>query len=82
MDIYNYLLRKNGYETEDYAYLLFYYPDKVRPNGEIVFHSELVKMKTHPEKGEEVFKEAVKCLEGDEPKAGKRCEWCGWMGLK
>src|SRR3989338_1814191 len=26
LDIYNFLLRKNGYETEDYAYLLFYHP--------------------------------------------------------
>ncbi|MFH1638386.1 MAG: PD-(D/E)XK nuclease family protein, partial [Candidatus Woesearchaeota archaeon] len=26
LDIYNLLLRKNGYDTEDYAYLLFYHP--------------------------------------------------------
>ena len=26
MDIYNFLLRKNNYETEDFTYLLFYYP--------------------------------------------------------
>jgi len=29
MDLYNFLLRKNGYETEYYMYILFYYPNKI-----------------------------------------------------
>src|SRR3989344_674773 len=29
LDIYNFLLRKNGYETENYSFLLFYYPKEV-----------------------------------------------------
>ena len=29
LDIYNFLFRKNGYETEDYAFLIFYYPKEV-----------------------------------------------------
>ncbi|MBD3259506.1 hypothetical protein GF371_02635, partial [Candidatus Woesearchaeota archaeon] len=33
MDIYNYLLRKNGYKTEEYSYLLFYHPKLVHANG-------------------------------------------------
>lgn len=37
MDIYNFLFRKNGYETEDYAYLLFYVPKEVTETGEIIF---------------------------------------------
>src|SRR3989338_8950191 len=37
LDIYNLLLRKSDYETEDYAYLLFYNPDKVNENGDVVF---------------------------------------------
>src|SRR3989338_10949660 len=36
LDIYNFLLRKNGYETEDYAYLLFYHPNKVTEDGDVV----------------------------------------------
>lgn len=79
LDTYNFLLRKNGYETEEYAYLLFYYPNKVAETGEVVFDTKLIKMKTSPENGEKVFKNAVKLLqEKEEPKAGKGCEYCGW----
>lgn len=78
MDLYNYLLRKNGYLTEDYAYLLFYHPTHVQANGDVVFHTDLIKIETDVKKGEKVFREAVKCLEGEEPKKGKECEWCGW----
>ena len=45
MDLYNFLLRKNGYATEDFSYLLFYYPNKVTETGEVIFDTELVKMK-------------------------------------
>lgn len=74
LNIYNFLLRKNGYETEDYGFLLFYYPKEVLENGDVVFHKELVKMKTHPRDGEKVFKDALKLLNGDCPK--KSCDWC------
>ena len=37
MDIYTFLLQKNGYETEDYAYLLFYHPSSVNEDGSVVF---------------------------------------------
>jgi len=74
LNIYNFLLRKNGYETEDYGFLLFYYPKEVLENGDVVFHKELVKMKTKPEDGERVFREAIKLLNGDCPK--KTCDWC------
>ena len=35
MDLYNLLLRENGYQTEDYTYLLFYYPNRVTETGEV-----------------------------------------------
>ena len=34
LDIYNFLLKKNGYQTEDYAFLLFYVPKEVKKTGE------------------------------------------------
>jgi hypothetical protein len=74
LNIYNLLLRKNGYETEDYAFLLFYYPREVLVNGDVVFHKELVKMKTQPSDGEKVFREAIKLLNGECPT--KSCVWC------
>jgi len=36
-NIYNFLLRKNGYKTEDYFFLLFYIPKEVTPTGEVIF---------------------------------------------
>ena len=75
MDLYTFLLRKNGYRTEEYAYLLFYYPEKVLETGEVVFTTKLVKMDTSPERGETVFLEAVKVLQGEMPEAADGCEW-------
>src|SRR3989338_1881044 len=64
LDIYNLLLRKNDYETEDYAYLLFYNPDKVNENGDVVFNSELIKIKADINNAENIFKRAIEVLEG------------------
>src|SRR3989338_10471589 len=44
MDIYNFLLRKNGYETEDYAYLLFFHPSHVEEDGDFGFERTLKKI--------------------------------------
>ncbi len=74
MDTYNYLLRKNGYKTEDYTFLLFYVPSKVTQTGEVIFDTTLVKIKTNPKNAEKNYTNAIKCLEGEEPK--QKCEWC------
>jgi hypothetical protein len=78
MNIYNYLLRKNSYKTEDYSYLLFYYPKEVLPTGEVIFDTELVRMKIDIDEAEKVFKKAIKIVKGKEPKAEKECEFCKW----
>ena len=79
LDIYNLLLRKNGYETEDYAYLLFYHPDKVNKKGEIIFNKDLVKMKINVKNAENIFNEAKKVLKGKIPKASEECKYCEWV---
>ena len=82
MDMYNFLLRQNAYDTEDYAYLLFYYPKEVLETGELIFETKLIKMKTNAKKGGEYFEDAIKLLKGDYcPSASKDdkgnvCEWC------
>lgn len=81
LDIYNFLFRKNGYETEDSAFLLFYFPSEVRENGDVVFSTELRKVKTSVKDAEALFKNAIKLLNGECPEAslnekGKKCEWC------
>ncbi len=74
LDIYNFLLRKNDYETEDYAFLLFYIPKEVLPTGEVIFDSVLKKMSVDTASAEKLFKGAVKSLNGECPK--KTCVWC------
>jgi len=73
-NIYNFLLRKNGYETEDYFFLLFYVPKEVIATGEVIFDTTLVKMTVDVKKAEKVWKAALKLLNGDCPE--KSCEWC------
>ena len=82
MNVYNFLLRKNGYETEDYSYLLFYMPEKVIETGEFVFNTELVKMETHVKHAENLFQKAIKVLNGKMPAINKECGFCGWGSEK
>lgn len=74
LDIYNFLLRKNGYETEDYALLLFYVPKHVQETGEVIFDTHLVKRKISVKNAEEIFEKALKLLSEDCP--AKSCDWC------
>ncbi len=78
LDIYNLLLRKNNYETEDYAYLLFYYPNKVHKNGDVDFHTNLIKMKVNIKNAEKIFKDALSVLKGRIPKSSEECKYCEW----
>jgi hypothetical protein len=74
LDIYNFLLRKNGYETEDFAFLLFYIPKEVTPTGEVIFDTTLKKMKIDVKNAESIFNKAIKLLNSNCPKDS--CEWC------
>jgi len=82
LNCYNLLLRKNGYQTEDYAYLLYYVPEKILENGDFVFNTKLVKMTVNVEHAENLFRKAVEVLNGEEPKKAEKCEYCGWGNEK
>jgi len=73
-NIYNFLLRKNGYQTEDFTLLLFYIPSSVKRTGEVVFDSELVKMEVDVGMVEKTWEGALTTLNGSVP--NKSCEWC------
>jgi len=86
LNIYNFLLRKNGYETEDYAFLLFYIPKEVTETGEVIFTSELIKMKIDVAEAEKLWKKALKILAGPCPpkhiEEAERCAWCGLIEIE
>ncbi len=73
---YNFLLRKNGYETEDFFFLLFYVPNEVMATGEVLFDTELVKMKVDVGMAEKIWKEALELLGGECPEKNDECLWC------
>lgn len=74
LDIYTFLLRKNGFMTPEYAFLLFYYPKEVTETGEVIFDTELIKKKVSISNGALLFTEAVNLLNEECPK--ESCEWC------
>ena len=78
LNIYNFLLRKNGYDTEDFAFLLFYYPREVLECGEIIFDTKLIKMKIDVKSAEALWQKALRLLASSCPKGS--CEWCEGKG--
>ncbi len=85
LDIYNFLLRKNGYETEDYAFLLFYVPKHVQETGEVIFDTTLKKMKVDIKNAEQIWKKALALLKGPCPKDSAKeeeCEWCRLLAVE
>lgn len=74
LNIYNLLLRNNGFETEDYAFLLFYIPKEVLETGEFVFDAVLTRRNTNIRNAERLWAEALELLNGECPY--ERCEWC------
>ena len=73
------LLLKDNYATEDYSYLLFYYPNRVLATGEVVFDTHLKKIAVDPTEGEKVFQKAITVLHSDEPpRPSSECKYCSW----
>ena len=63
MDIYTYLLEKNGFATPRKGYLAFYIVDKANGFGErLPFRKELHEIETNPSDVLEIFKDAVALL--------------------
>lgn len=78
LEVYTWLLSKNGYQTEDYSYLLFYRPKKVEGSKLISFETDLVKMDVSIDNAEKVIDDALKTLKGKIPKSSEDCEYCRW----
>ncbi|MEK6916710.1 MAG: PD-(D/E)XK nuclease family protein, partial [Nanoarchaeota archaeon] len=76
--LYNYILRRLGYETEDYSYLLFYHPDKIVDNV-FIFHKDLVKIDTNEKIVEDLLNKALDLLDGPMPEGN--CEYCNYRDI-
>jgi len=78
MDLYNLLLRKNGYRTADETLLLFYYPDTLVADATVRFHVDLVRLPVDVNRAQSLFDNAIATLDGPCPHASKGCAFCAY----
>ncbi|MDI6721156.1 MAG: hypothetical protein QMD85_02105 [Candidatus Aenigmarchaeota archaeon] len=79
MDCYTLLLRENGHNVSNTGYLVYYYPSFGELHNGIPFKVHAVRVRTDPEKALKVFREAVKCLQNEEPAPGRECGLCEYV---
>ncbi|MDP3883088.1 MAG: PD-(D/E)XK nuclease family protein [Candidatus Staskawiczbacteria bacterium] len=81
MDVYTYLMEKNGFKTSKKGYLAFYVVDKRRGFiDRLPFRKEIVEMETNPSDIYEIFKDAVAVLkEATPPVHSRDCQFGKWM---
>lgn len=81
MDIYTYLLEKNGYNTPRKGILAFYIVDKDNPfKDKLPFRKEIYTINTDPEYVYDMLEEAVKFLKKSVPKKhSPECTFGEWI---
>jgi len=81
MDVYTYLLEKNGFLTPGKGYLAFYIVDKNNGFGDrLPFRKELHEIETNPSDVPGLFKEAVLLLrEAAPPPHSSDCKYGQWL---
>ncbi|MDY6769340.1 MAG: PD-(D/E)XK nuclease family protein [Candidatus Nanohaloarchaea archaeon] len=79
VNLYNLILRSNGYDTADFGLVLYYYPDRVAENGDVVFHTEFREVPVDLGAAKRTFEEAVATLQQGEPDPADDCEFCEWQ---
>ena len=81
MDMYNYLLRENGYPTDDYGFLLFFYPVNISKQGNSMrFKTQLERLDSDAGRAMDLIEEAkeIMALE-DAPDSGEDCGYCKYF---
>lgn len=79
MEIYQWLLRRNGFEISDVGYFLFVNADTSRDhfNGELKFKLQIIEYSGNDDWVEEAVGYAHDCLMDDQmPDSQEECEWC------
>ena len=81
IDIYNFLLMKNGFKTADYGYLLFLHPERINGHASFLFETELATLKINAKHAEELFRKATRVLSNRMPEASAKCGFCEWSKI-
>lgn len=81
MDVYTYLLEKNGFSTSRKGYLAFYVVDKTDGfKDRLPFKKELHEIETNPDDVEELFEDAVTLLRKEAPPLHNHdCKFNQWL---
>lgn len=81
MDVYTYLLEKNGFLTPRKGYLAFYIVDKKNGFGDkLPFKKELHEIETNPDDIPELFRDAVLLLKQNvPPQHSPDCKFGQWL---
>ena len=78
MDMYNYLLRENGYPTDDYGFLLVFYPVNLSKGGNSMrLKSELVVVDSMPSRAMDLIERAKEIINlKNAPASDPNCKYC------
>lgn len=81
LDIYTYLMEKNGYKVKDKAYLVFYVVNKIKNNkSKSFFKKEILEINISSSDIEDIFKDAVETLRKPIPPTHSRdCRFGKWL---
>ena len=81
LDVYTFLMEKNGFATPRKGYLAFYIVDKSKGFiDRLPFRKELIEIETNPSDIYEIFKDAVKCLQNQTPPPHSHdCKFAKWI---
>lgn len=80
LDIYAFLLEKNGWPAAKIAYLVYFWPEEVHEKGLVRFHVEPKEMAVDPSRAYDLFQRGAGLLKGDEPVPSSNCGFCSWAG--
>ena len=82
MEVYQWLLRQNGYKVSDTGYFVYCngQTDRKAFDGKLEFDVTLINYKGNDSWVEKAIKDAHKCLNSDKiPKAGAECDYCSYV---
>ena len=79
MDVYSYLLKKNGYKTSNKAYLIYFTPDHCILHNGMKINCSVIEVTTDINHVENLISIAQKNLNGPIPDSSEKCEYCGWV---
>lgn len=80
IEIYQYLLRHNGFDVSPTGYFLFAHVNKDKGFGDakLSFDTYLESCNGDDSWVEEALTKAKKCIEGNAPNSGADCDYCRW----